>query len=445
MLALKKRNILILGAAGRDFHNFLVRYKNDKNCRVVGFTATQIPGIGNKPFPAVLAGKNYPKGIRIYPEEKLEELIAKLKVDECVFSYSDVSHEYVMHLASRALACGASFSLLGPKDTMLKSKKPVISVCAVRTGSGKSQTSRALCELFARIGVKVAVVRHPMPYKDLARQAVQRFSSYNDFGKADCTIEEREEYERYVEEGIAVYAGVDYEKILRRAEAEADLILWDGGNNDFAFFKPDLQIVVADPHRAGHELLYHPGEANFRMADIILINKTDSAPRRNVKLVEKNAKKVNPKAKIIRAKSVISVQDSEKVGGKSVIVVEDGPTTTHGGMAFGAGTLAAKRLGCKIIDPKPFAVGSIRKAFQKFPHLKMILPAMGYSKRQISELERTINRAKCSAVMDGTPINLKKLLKVNKPVFDARYELDDSSRKKIFEIIGKRFGKAWQK
>ncbi len=431
------KNVLILGAAGRDFHNFLAYYKKRADCRVVGFTATQIPGIANRKFPAKLAGKKYSKGIPIFAEQDLEKLIKKFRVNECSFAYSDVSHEYVMHLASRCQAAGASFVLLGPNDTMLFSSKPVISVCAVRTGSGKSQVSRKIAELLKLQGQRVVAIRHPMPYGNLERQRVERFASYKDFAKYNCTIEEREEYERYIEKGIVVYAGVDYEAILRRAEKEADIILWDGGNNDFSFYKPDLQIVVTDPHRAGHELLYYPGETNFRMADILIINKVDSASPKNVKTIEANAAQFNPKALIIKAKSILSYSNPDLVAVKRVLVVEDGPTTTHGGMPFGAGTIAAKRLKCRIVNPKPFAVGSIKKVFEKFPHLKNILPAMGYSRQQIAELEQTINRTPCDAVISGTPINLRKLVKVKKPLLDVYYELDESSSKCLFSLLSK--------
>lgn len=437
LISMPIKKILILGAAGRDFHNFLAYYKKRIDCRVVGFTATQIPGIANRKFPAKLAGKKYPSGIPIFAEQHLEKLIQKLKVDECSFAYSDVSHEYVMHLASRCQAAGASFVLLGPNDTMLKSKKPVLSVCAVRTGSGKSQVSRKLAEYFNSKGIRMVAIRHPMPYGNLERQAVERFAKYSDFKKFRCTIEEREEYERYVELGIVVYAGVDYEKILWRAEKEADVILWDGGNNDFSFYHSDFKIVIADPHRAGHELAYYPGETNFRMADVIVINKCDSASKKNIELIEQHAKMANPKAKIIRAKSDLFVKREELLRNKRVLVVEDGPTTTHGGMGFGAGYLMAKRLGCKIMNPKVRAVGSIKKIFQKFSHLKFVLPAMGYSKQQIRELEQTINRTPCDAVVSGTPINLGRLLKVKKPLFDVHYEMDNQSAKKLEALLKK--------
>ncbi|MFH0955481.1 MAG: cyclic 2,3-diphosphoglycerate synthase [Candidatus Micrarchaeota archaeon] len=429
------RNVLILGAAGRDFHNFLVYYKNNPNYNVVGFTATQIPGIDDKKFPSELSGKNYPDGIPIFSEKELSTLIPKLKVDECVFAYSDVSHEFVMHMASQVEAAGASFTLLGPNDTMIKSTKPVISVCAVRTGCGKSQVSQKIVEYFSKKGKKIVAIRHPMPYGDLAKQAVQRFAKYEDFDKHKCTIEEREEYERYVEKGLVIYAGVDYAGILKEAEKEADIILWDGGNNDMPFYKSNLQIVVADPHRNGHELLYHPGETNFRMADIIIINKVDSASLEQVLTVEENAKKVNPKAAIIKSQSVVSVEKPEQLKGKKVLVVEDGPTTTHGGMPFGAGMIMAKKLGCIPVDCHPYAVGSIKETFQKFSHLKNILPAMGYSNQQVHELEETINKTPCDAVLSGTPFNLKKLLKVNKPVFDVHYTIDPESAQQLETLI----------
>ncbi|MBU0636022.1 cyclic 2,3-diphosphoglycerate synthase [Candidatus Micrarchaeota archaeon] len=431
------RNVLILGAAGRDFHNFLVFYKNNPNYHVVGFTATQIPGIDNKRFPASLAGGKYPTGIPIYPEKELEDIVRKHHVDECSFAYSDVSHQYVMNKASEVQAAGATFVLLGPQDTMIKSKKPVISVCAVRTGSGKSQTSRSIVEYYLKKGEKIVAIRHPMPYGDLAKQAVQRFEHYDDFEKHDCTIEEREEYERYIEKGMVIFAGVDYQAILEEAEKEADIILWDGGNNDWSFYTPDLNIVVADPHRAGHELSYYPGETNFRMADVLIINKIDSASKEQVEIVEKNARKVNPHVHIIKAKSDLSFSNPELVRGKKVLVVEDGPTTTHGGMPFGAGTVAAKKLGCILVDPRPHAVGSIQKIFEKFPHLKEILPAMGYGTKQVRELEQTINDTPCDAVVSGTPINLKKLLNVNKPIFDVAYELDAESVQKLCAFLAK--------
>lgn len=429
---MNKRRILILGAAGRDFHNFLVYFKKNAYYQVVGFTATQIPGIDNKTFPTALAGQLYPNGIPIFPENKLSELIPKLRVDDCIFAYSDVSHEQLMHLASRCLAAGASFRLLGPNDTMLKSKKPVISVCAVRTGSGKSQTSRKIARHFKDKGYRVVVIRHPMPYGELQRQAVERFATYSDLKKFDCTIEEREEYEPHLEKGIVVYAGVDYEKILRRAEGEADLIIWDGGNNDFSFYQSDLSIVVADPHRAGHELLYHPGETNFRMADIIIINKADSASKTGIQTVEQNARIANPKALVIRADSRLVFPPGLSLKNKKVLVVEDGPTLTHGGMKFGAGWLAAKRLQAKtIVDAKKFAVGSIRATYEKYPHLQKILPAMGYSPQQIRELEKTINRVPCDLIIDGSPVDLHKLVKTNKPIVRISYELDEKDNRLV--------------
>ncbi|MFQ6074417.1 MAG: cyclic 2,3-diphosphoglycerate synthase, partial [Candidatus Bathyarchaeia archaeon] len=385
-----------MGAAGRDFHNFNVYYRNNPKYEVVAFTATQIPGIEKRAYPPELAGPDYPNGIPIYPERDLPELIKEHGVNEVVFAYSDVSHEYVMHRASIALANGADFRLLGPFATMLKAEVPVVSVCAVRTGSGKSQTSRRVTEILRKKGFKVVVVRHPMPYGDLTKQVCQRFASREDLDKQECTIEEREEYEPHINNGIIVYAGVDYERILREAEKEADIIVWDGGNNDMPFYKPDLHIVVADPHRPGHEIVYHPGETNLRMADVVVINKVDTANPANVQTVRKNVKRLNPKAIIIEAASPITVDKPELIKGRKVLVVEDGPTLTHGNMPYGAGTIAAKRLGAtEIVDPRPYAVGSIVKTFEEYPHLGAVLPAIGYGKEQIKELEETINQTPC--------------------------------------------------
>jgi predicted GTPase len=418
----RKTNIAILGAAGRDFHNFLVKYKDNKEYDVKFFTATQISGIANRKFPKKLAGKLYRKDIPIFPEERLEELIVKYGIDECVFCYSDVSHEEVMHLASRCISKGANFVMLGGEDTMIKSKKKIISICAVRTGAGKSPVSRKVAELLKLHGKKFVAVRHPMPYGDLEREEVQRFANYSDFERHNCTIEEREEYEPWIEQGMVIYAGVDYKKILREAEKEADVIIWDGGNNDFPFFVPDLHIVVADPHRAGHELKYHPGEANFRMADVILINKIDSAPKNGIKEVEDNIRKYNKNAKVIKARSELKISDSEKniMKGKRVLIVEDGPTLTHGGMKFGAGFLAAKKYGLKIVHPEKYAVGSLKEVYKKFG-LKDVLPAMGYGKKQVKELQDMINRTPCDFVIDGTPVKLGKLLKINKPIVEVDY------------------------
>jgi predicted GTPase len=437
---MEKTRVIIMGAAGRDFHNFNVYFRNNKEYDVVAFTATQIPGIEKRIYPTELAGSDYPKGIVIYPEEELPKLIKKHNVAQVIFAYSDVPHEYVMHKASIVLASGADFRLMGPSTTMLKARVPVVSVCAVRTGSGKSQTSRKVSKVLKKMGFRVVVIRHPMPYGDLREQVCQRFASLEDLDKNKCTIEEREEYEPHIDNGIVVYAGVDYEKILREAEKEADIIVWDGGNNDIPFYKSDLQIVVADPHRAGNELTYHPGETNLRMADVVVINKVDTADPANVEIVKANAKKVNPDATIIEAASPITVEDSASVKGKRVLVVEDGPTLTHGNMAYGAGTIAAKKLGAKeIVDPRPYAVGSIRDTFKKYTHLGALLPAMGYSDKQVDELEKTINAAPCDLVIIGTPIDLRRILSLNKPAVRARYELQEISKPDIEEILRKRF------
>lgn len=437
---MEKTKVIIMGAAGRDFHNFNVYFRNRKEYDVVAFTATQIPGIEKRMYPPELAGPNYPKGIPIYPEEELPKLIKRHNVTEVVFAYSDVPHEYVMHKASIALASGADFRLMGPSTTMLKAKVPVVSVCAVRTGSGKSQTSRKVSIILKKMDFKVAVIRHPMPYGDLREQVWQRFASYEDLDKHKCTIEEREEYEPHINNGIIVYAGVDYEKILREAEKEADIIVWDGGNNDISFYKSDLYIVVADPHRAGNELTYHPGETNLRMADVVVINKVDTADPANVEIVKTNVKKANPNATIVEAASPITVDDSARVKGKRVLVVEDGPTLTHGNMIYGAGTIAAKKLGAKeIVDPHPYAVGSIRDTFKKYTHLGALLPAMGYGEKQVDELEKTINATPCDLVIIGTPVDLRRLLKLNKPAVRARYELQEVSKPDIEEILRSRF------
>jgi len=420
------RNVLIMGAAGRDFFNFLVRYKDDPSVRVRGFTATQIPGIESRRFPASLAGPLYPDGIPIFPEEDLPSLIVRFDIDEVVFSYSDVDYNYILHRASIANALGADFVLLGTRRTMLIANVPVVAVTAVRTGSGKSQTTRRLAQILMHHGKKVVVVRHPMPYGELAEQAVERFATYEDLDRFHTTIEEREEYEPHVEKGIVVYAGVDYERILRQAEKECDVLLWDGGNNDTPFYKPDLHIVVADPLRAGHELTYYPGETNFRMADVIVINKIDTAKSEDVATVRKNAHEVNPDAVIVEAGSPITLADPEPIRNRKVLVIEDGPTLTHGGMAYGAGALAAERFGAsEILDPRPYAVGSIKATFKKYPHLGKVLPAMGYGPKQIKELEETINAVPCDVVVSGTPVDLGRILKANKPVAHVRYELDE--------------------
>jgi len=432
---MKRTKVIIMGAAGRDYHNFNVYFRDNPRYEVVAFTAAQIPGIAGKKYPRELAGKLYPKGIKIYPEEELSNLIKKFNVDKVVLAYSDLPYMHLMHKSALVNATGADFVLLGPKSTMLKSRKRVIAVCAVRTGCGKSQTTRYVCEILKRKKIKFVVVRHPMPYGYLRKQICQRFETYRDLDKYDCTIEEREEYEPHLDMGNIVYAGVDYEKILKEAEKEADVILWDGGNNDFPFFKPDLHIVLTDPLRPWHEVTYYPGEVNLRMANIAIINKENTAPKKNIEIVRNNIKKVNKKAIIIDAHSRVKVEGYGKIRGKRVVIVEDGPTLTHGEMPYGAGYVAAKRHKCKIIDPRPVAVGSIKNTFKKFKHLGKILPAMGYSKKQIKELERTINKTNCDFVISGTPIHLGRILKVNKPIVRIRYELVDLARKANLEDI----------
>lgn len=421
--------VIILGAAGRDFHNFNVFFRGNPRYRVVAFTATQIPDIAGRRYPAVLAGRRHPRGIPIYPESELSRLVKTLHADVAVFSYSDISHEYVMHKSSEAMAAGANFWLLGPRSTMLESRKPVISICAVRTGAGKSQTTRKISNILRELGVAYAVIRHPMPYGNLAKQAVQSFHTLQDLETEHCTIEEREEYEHHIANGSPVFAGVDYGKILREAEKSADVILWDGGNNDFPFIRPDLHIVVADPFRVGHELTYHPGETNLRMADIVIINKVNTAPRENIETLRQNIRSVNPHTKIIEAASVITADKPSLIRGKRVLVIEDGPTLTHGSMRFGAGYLAAKKYGARrIVEPKKYAIGSIRRAYAKFPHLGKILPALGYGEKQMRELERTINRVPCDTVIVGTPINLAKFLTIKKPAVRVTYELKERSQ-----------------
>ncbi|MDD8015551.1 MAG: cyclic 2,3-diphosphoglycerate synthase [Acidobacteriota bacterium] len=430
------KKAIIMGAAGRDFHNFNIFFRNNKDYKVVAFTAAQIPDIHGRRYPAELAGKRYSRGIPILAEEELTSLISRFKVDEVHFAYSDVPHNYVMNKASQVMAAGANFLLLGPKDTMIPSRRPVVSVCAVRTGAGKSQTSRKIALLLKSKGRRVAVIRHPMPYGDLIKQKVQRFADYSDLDKYECTIEEREEYEPHIDNGIIVYSGVDYGAILRRAEKEADVILWDGGNNDFPFYKSDLEIVVADPLRAGHELLYHPGETNFRRAGVIVINKMDSAREEDVRLVLKNIRKANPGATVIRANSRITVEDGSLIAGKRVLVIEDGPTLTHGGMKIGAGIVAAQKYGAaEVIDPRPHAVGSIKTTFKKYAHLDKVLPAMGYGERQVKELERTINRIDCDLVISATPIDLKRVIKSGKRLLRVRYELEEIGSPNLKEVL----------
>lgn len=434
--------ILIMGAAGRDFHNFNVFYRGNKNYNVIAFTAAQIPNIEGRKYPAELAGALYPQGIPIYPESDLLKLIKKEKIDQVLFSYSDISHQNIMEKASRVLAAGADFKLLGMKNSTIKSNKPIISVCAVRTGVGKSQTTRYVVKLLQDLGYKVASIRHPMPYGDLAKQAVQRFANYQDLDKHECTIEEREEYEPHIDNGAIIYAGVDYAAILKEAEKEADIILWDGGNNDMPFYKPDLNIVLADPHRAGHESSYFPGAVNIFLADVVIINKTDTADYSNVRMVRENVNRMNPNAVIVEAASPIFVENPELIRGKKVLVVEDGPTLTHGEMAYGAGWVAAKKYGAKeIIDPRPFAVKSIADTYKKYPSTGMVLPAMGYGDDMVKDLETTINSSNAELVVIGTPIDLTRVLKLNKPAQRVRYELQEIGSPNVAEIIREKFGR----
>lgn len=434
--------ILIMGAAGRDFHNFNVFYRDNPDVEVVAFTATQIPNIEGRLYPPELAGPRYPQGIPIYPEEDLVKLIHEKQVDQVVFAYSDVPHEYVMHKASQVLAAGADFALLGARHTQLKSSKPVVAVCAVRTGSGKSQTTRRVSKILRQMGYRVAAIRHPMPYGDLVKQTVQRFADYSDLDKQECTIEEREEYEPHLDNGLIVYAGVDYERILRQAEQEVDIILWDGGNNDLPFYKPDLHIVVADPHRPGHERAYHPGEANARAADVFVINKVDTANPQAVIQVRNSLRELNPNAIVIEAASPLFVDDPAAIHGKRVLVVEDGPTLTHGEMAYGAGWVAAQRFGAaEIVDPRPYAVGSIKATFEKYPTTGAVLPAMGYGAEQTRELEETIRRANVDLVIVGTPIDLSRVIHIDKPFQRVRYELQEIGQPTLQDILQAKFGK----
>jgi predicted GTPase len=433
---------LIMGAAGRDFHNFNVFFRDNPAYEVVAFTATQIPDIEGRTYPSQLAGQLYPKGIPIFAETGLLQLIREHNVEQVIFAYSDVPHEVVMHKASAVLAAGADFRLMGTKTTQLKSSKPVVSVCAVRTGSGKSQTTRRVSLILRSMGFKVAAIRHPMPYGDLVKQAVQRFADYSDLDKNECTIEEREEYEPHLDNGVIVYAGVDYEKILRQAEQEVDIILWDGGNNDFPFYVSDLQIVVADPHRPGHEISYHPGETNVDAADVFVINKVDTADPENVLRVRKNLVSRNPNAVIIEAASPLFVDDPAAIKGKRVLVIEDGPTLTHGEMAYGAGYVAARRFGAaEIVDPRPYAVRSIKATYKKYPKTGPILPAMGYGEAQTRDLEATINNADVDLVIIGTPIDLKRIIKINKPADRVRYELQEIGQPTLETILKAKFGK----
>ena len=434
--------VLIMGAAGRDFHNFNTVFRDNDKYEVVAFTATQIPNIDGRRYPPELAGKLYPAGIPIYPEAELTDLIKKHQIDQVIFAYSDVSHETVMHRASQALAAGADFRLMGPTFTQVKSTKPVISVCAVRTGAGKSQTTRRVTEVIKSLGYKVAAIRHPMPYGDLVKQKVQRFADYSDLDKHDCTIEEREEYEPHIDRGVVIYAGVDYEAILREAEKEADVIVWDGGNNDLSFYKSDLHIVVADPHRPGHEITYHPGETNLRMADVVVINKIDTADLEHIAKVRDNIRAVNPNATIVEAASPIFVDDPAAIKGKAVLVVEDGPTLTHGEMAYGAGVVAARRFGAaEIIDPRPYAVGTITATYKKYPTTGLVLPAMGYGAEQMKELGETINNTPCDLVIVATPIDLRRVVEINRPSQRVRYELQEIGQPTLMEIIEAKLGR----
>lgn len=433
---------IIMGAAGRDFHNFNTFFRGNKDYEVVAFTATQIPDIDGRRYPAALAGDLYPAGIPIHAESELPELIQKHGVQQVVFAYSDVPHEYVMHKASLVNALGADFRLMGSASTQIKSTKPVVSVCAVRTGSGKSQTTRRVSLILRAMGYKVAAIRHPMPYGDLVKQEVQRFATYADLDKHECTIEEREEYEPHLDNGVIVYAGVDYEKILRQAEKEVDIVLWDGGNNDFPFYKSDLQIVVADPHRAGHEAKYYPGETNVRAADVFVINKVDTAEPEKVIAVRQALREMNPKAIVIEGASPLFVDDPAAIQGKRVLVVEDGPTLTHGEMAYGAGYIAARRFGAKeIVDPRPYAVKSIAATYAKYPKTGPILPAMGYGEAQTRDLEATINAMDVDMVIIGTPIDLTRVLKINKPYQRVRYELQEIGQPTLEDILKQKFGK----
>jgi len=425
-----------MGAAGRDFHNFNAYFRNNKNYEVATFTATQIPDIAGRKYPAELSGSLYPEGIPIYPEEELPDLIRAKQIDQVILAYSDLPHQYVMDKASMVLANGADFRLMGPKSTMLKSKLPVVSICAVRTGCGKSQTNRKVTDILKKKGYKIAVIRHPMPYGDLREQIWQRYETYADLDRYECTIEEREEYEPHIDRGNILYAGVDYQEILKRAEEEADIILWDGGNNDLPFYQPDLHIVVTDPHRVGHEMTYYPGEANLRMADVVVINKIDTANPDKVNLLRENIHKLAPKAIVVDAASPLTVEHSELIRGKKVLVVEDGPTLTHGGMKYGAGIVAAKKFGAKeIIDPRPYAVGSIAETYVKYPAIGILLPAMGYGEKQIKELEQTINATECDLVVIGTPTDLSRVMKINKKSVRVKYKLQEIGRPNLEEIL----------
>ena len=432
---------LIMGAAGRDFHNFNVFFRDNPNFDVVAFTATQIPDIEGRTYPKELCGSRYPSGIPIYPESDLVKLIRENQIDQVIFAYSDVPHEYVMHKASIAMAAGADFCLLGMKSTQLKSSKPVVSVCAVRTGSGKSQTTRRVSKILRGLGYQVAAIRHPMPYGDLVKQAVQRFASYSDLDEHGCTIEEREEYEPHLDNGLIVYSGIDYERILYQAEQEVDIVLWDGGNNDFPFYKSDFSIVVVDPHRPGHEITYHPGETNARSADVFVINKVDTATAENVIKVRENLRLLNPTAEVIEAASPLFVDNPDAIRNKRVLVIEDGPTLTHGDMAYGAAWVAARRFGAaEIVDPRPYAVGSIRDTYQKYPNTGAVLPAMGYGNDMVHDLEQTIHKANVDLVLIGTPIDLTRIMTIDKPSQRVRYELQEIGQPTLESLLKAKFG-----
>jgi predicted GTPase len=438
---MKKDRILIMGAAGRDFHNFNVCFRDNQAYDVVAFTTAQIPDIAGRCYPPELAGALYPDGIPIEPEEKLTELIVSHKIDQVIFSYSDVSHEYVMHKASAVLAAGADFRLLGTDATMLRASVPVVAITAVRTGSGKSQTTRRVARILKSMGKKTIIVRHPMPYGDLTKQICQRFASYDDLDRHQCTIEEREEYEPHIDNGNVVYAGVDYGVILKQAQAEAEILLWDGGNNDLPFYRPDLHITVADPLRPGHEISYHPGEANVRRSDVIIINKTDTASPEGVATVRRNVEAVNPGAVIIEAASPLYVEGREQIRGKRVLVVEDGPTVTHGGMSYGAGVVAARKFGAaEIVDPRPYAVNSIADTYRKYPTTGLVLPAMGYGPKQIADLEATVRATDCDLVIIATPIDLRRLIGFNKPSVRVRYELQEIGKPDLDDVLHERLG-----
>jgi len=431
-----KIKVIIMGAAGRDFHNFNVYFRDNSNYEVVAFTATQIPDIAGREYPAELSGPLYPEGIPIYSEEELPDLIRTKQIDQVILAYSDLPHQYVMNKASVVLASGADFRLMGPKSTMLKSNLPVVSICAVRTGCGKSQTTRKVTDILKKKGYKIAVIRHPMPYGDLREQIWQRYENYTDLDRYNCTIEEREEYEPHLDRGNILYAGVDYQEILKRAEKDVDIIVWDGGNNDLPFYKPDLHIVVTDPHRAGHEMTYYPGEANLRMADIVVMNKIDTADSDKINQLRENIHQLAPEAILIEAASPLTIDHPELIRGKRVLVVEDGPTLTHGEMKFGAGIVAAQKYGAKeIIDPRPYAIGTIKDTYIKYPRIGTLLPAMGYGEKQIQELEDTINAVDCDIVIIGTPIDLSRIIKINKKSIRVKYELQEIGRPDLEEVL----------